>query len=275
MAQDPTSFSMEGESRELTILFSDVRGFTTISESLDAKTLSEFINAFLTPFTRVIYNNRGTIDKYMGDCIMAFWGAPIKDADHARHGLISAFEMLTAMERLNEEFIKKGWPPIKVGIGLNSGKVSVGNMGSEIRLAYTVMGDAVNLASRLEGITKEYGAAIIIGDETRKKLPDLIAREVDKVKVKGKDIAVTIYEPLGFEGQVNERNLSALPLFEKALQSYREQRWDEAESQFTDLLNHYRDTGEVLYTLYLERIALLRDNSPGVNWDGAFTFTKK
>jgi adenylate cyclase len=275
MAQDPTSFSMEGESRELTILFSDVRGFTTISESLDAKTLSEFINAFLTPFTRVIYNNRGTIDKYMGDCIMAFWGAPIKDADHARHGLISAFEMLTAMERLNEEFIKKGWPPIKVGIGLNSGKVSVGNMGSEIRLAYTVMGDAVNLASRLEGITKEYGAAIIIGEETRRQLPDLIAREVDKVRVKGKDIAVTIYEPLGFEGQVSERNLTALPLFEAALKSYRVQRWDEAESQFTELLNHYGDTGEVLYPLYLERIGYLRQDPPEALWDGAFTFTKK
>ena len=275
MAKNPGNFNMEGDSRELTILFSDVRGFTTISESLDAKTLSEFINAFLTPFTKVIYNNQGTIDKYMGDCIMAFWGAPIKDADHARHGLISAFEMLTAMDLLNQEFIQKGWPPIKVGIGLNSGRVSVGNMGSEIRLAYTVMGDAVNLASRLEGITKEYGAAIIIGEETRKQLPDLIAREVDKVRVKGKDVAVTIYEPLGFEGQVSEHHLSALLLFQEALRSYREQRWDEAESQFTDLLNNHRDTGEVLYTLYLERIALLRDSPPGDQWDGAFTFTKK
>lgn len=275
MAQDPTSFSMEGESRDLTILFSDVRGFTTISESLDAKTLSEFINAFLTPFTKVIYKNRGTIDKYMGDCIMAFWGAPIKDEDHARHGLISAFEMLKAMDILNDEFKQRGWPPIKVGIGLNSGKVSVGNMGSEIRLAYTVMGDAVNLASRLEGITKEYGAAIIIGDETRKQLPDLIAREVDKVRVKGKDIAVTIYEPLGFEGQVDAAALTALPLFESALKAYREQRWDAAESEFKDLLQNHRDTGEVLYELYLERIGLLRDNPPGDQWDGAFTFTKK
>jgi adenylate cyclase len=275
MAQDPTSFSMEGESRELTILFSDVRGFTTISESLDAKTLSEFINAFLTPFTRVIYKNRGTIDKYMGDCIMAFWGAPLTDADHARHGLISAFEMLTAMEVLNQEFINKGWPPIKVGIGLNSGRVSVGNMGSEIRLAYTVMGDAVNLASRLEGITKEYGAAIIIGEETRRLLPDLVAREVDKVKVKGKDLAVRIYEPLGFEGHVNPESLAALPLFEKALQAYRDQDWDGTEKQFKNLLQNYKNTGEVLYDLYLERIIHLRQDPPGANWDGSFTFTKK
>ncbi|OWF65916.1 hypothetical protein B6A14_09165 [Polynucleobacter hirudinilacicola] len=275
MAKNPANFSMEGESRELTILFSDVRGFTTISESLDAKTLSEFINAFLTPFTKVIYHNQGTIDKYMGDCIMAFWGAPIKDEDHARHGLISAFEMLTAMDLLNEEFIKKGWPPIKVGIGLNSGRVSVGNMGSEIRLAYTVMGDAVNLASRLEGITKEYGAAIIIGDETYKKLPDLIAREVDKVRVKGKDIAVKIFEPLGFEGTVSEEKMAALQLFEKALQAYRNQEWNDAQTQFEFLLENYRSTGEVLYELYLERIGLLRDNPPGDDWDGSFTFTKK
>ena len=275
MAQNPASFSMEGESRELTILFSDVRGFTTISESLDAKTLSEFINAFLTPFTKVIYKNRGTIDKYMGDCIMAFWGAPLTDAEHARHGVESAFEMLTAMEQLNKEFIQKGWPPIKVGIGLNSGRVSVGNMGSEIRLAYTVMGDAVNLASRLEGITKEYGAQIIIGEETRKQLPDLIAREIDKVKVKGKDIAVQIYEPLGFEGTVDAVQLAALPLFEGALQAYRRQDWDIAQSQFTFLLDNYGVTGEVLYPLYLERIKYLRENAPGHDWDGSFTFTTK
>ncbi|QWD61814.1 CHASE2 domain-containing protein [Polynucleobacter sp. MWH-UH25E] len=275
MAQNPANFNMEGESRELTILFSDVRGFTTISESLDAKTLSEFINAFLTPFTQVIYAHRGTIDKYMGDCIMAFWGAPILDADHARHGVQSAFEMLKAMERLNDEFIKRGWPPIKVGIGLNSGRVSVGNMGSEIRLAYTVMGDAVNLASRLEGITKEYGAAIIIGEETYKKLPDLVAREVDKVRVKGKDIAVKIYEPLGFEGAVSEEKLVALKLFEQALQSYRRQDWDVAQSQFETLLHQHCSTGEVLYELYLERIPQLRANPPGEDWDGSFTFTKK
>ena len=275
MAKNPDNFSMEGQNKELTVLFSDVRGFTTISESLDAKTLSEFINAFLTPFTKVIYNNRGTIDKYMGDCIMAFWGAPIDDADHARHGVISAFQMLKAMEELNLEFAKRNWPAIKVGIGLNTGKMSVGNMGSEIRLAYTIMGDAVNLGSRLEGITKEYGVAIIIGPDTRTALPDLIARELDRVRVKGKDIPVTIYEPLGFESEVSADKLLALGLFEKALANYRDQQWDIAQQQLEDLLSNHRATGEVLYELYLERIGLLRENPPGQNWDGSFTFTKK
>lgn len=275
MAKDPTHFNMKGESRELTILFSDVRGFTTISEGMDAQTLSEFINAFLTPFTRIVYKTHGTIDKYMGDCIMAFWGAPIPDEEHARDGLISAFEMLAEIENLNKQFIKKGWPPIKVGIGINTGRVSVGNMGSEIRLAYTAMGDAVNLASRLEGITKEYGVDIIIGHETYAKIPDLIAREIDMVRVKGKDIAVKIYEPLGFDGSVPQEKLVALGLFQKAQEAYRNQDWDKAQSQFQLLLDQHPNTGETLYKVYIERIEYLRDNSPGKDWDCSFNFTKK
>jgi adenylate cyclase len=275
MAQNPENFSMDGESRELTILFSDVRGFTTISESLDPKQLALFMNAFLTAFSQIIYKHRGTIDKYMGDCIMAFWGAPMPDQDHARHAMRAALDMVDALDQLKQEFRTRGWPEIKIGIGLNTGRVSVGNMGSTVRVAYTVMGDAVNLASRLEGITKEYGVQIIIGEQTRSAVPDLICRELDKVRVKGKDIAVAIHEPLGFAGEVAEATLAAARHFEVALMHYRAQRWEDAEAVLRSLLRDAAPTGEKLYTLYLERIALLRANPPGPAWDGAFTFQTK
>ena len=275
MAKNPANFSMEGRGENLTILFSDVRGFTTISESLDPKALSELMNGFLTPLTEVIYRHGGTIDKYMGDCIMAFWGAPIADAEHARHGVEAAFEMNLALVKINQDYVARGWPEIKIGVGLNTGHVSVGNMGSKIRLAYTVMGDAVNLASRLEGITKEYGATIVIGADTLAQVPDLIARELDKVRVKGKDQAVTIYEPLGFGHEVSHETREALQFFESALLAYRGQHWDTAQAQFTELLTNYSDTGTVLYPLYLKRIEHLRHNPPGADWDGSFTFTTK
>ena len=275
MAKNPANFSMEGRGENLTILFSDVRGFTTISESLDPKALSELMNGFLTPLTEVIYRHGGTIDKYMGDCIMAFWGAPIADAEHARHGVEAALEMNLALVKINQDYAARGWPEIKIGVGLNTGHVSVGNMGSKIRLAYTVMGDAVNLASRLEGITKEYGATIVIGADTRAELPDLIARELDKVRVKGKDQAVTIYEPLGFGHEVSQETREALQFFESALLAYRGQHWDTAQAQFEHLLATYGATGPVLYPLYLKRIEHLRHNPPGADWDGSFTFTTK
>ena len=171
MAQDPEKASMEGESREMTVLFTDVRGFTTISEGLDPKALSQLMNEFLTPLTEVIYQHRGTIDKYMGDCIMAFWGAPLPDPDHARNGVLAGLEMQRTLKAMQAEFRAKNWPEIRIGVGLNTGRMSVGNMGSRVRLAYTVMGDAVNLASRLEGITKEYGADIIVGEDTKNAVP--------------------------------------------------------------------------------------------------------
>lgn len=274
MAKDPANYSMEGESRELTILFSDVRGFTTISESLQPKDLAQLMNGFLSPFSQVIHEQRGTIDKYMGDCIMAFWGAPVQDAHHARHGVQAAFAMLKALEAINAEFKSKGWPAIAIGIGLNSGKVSVGNMGSSVRLAYTVMGDAVNLASRLEGITKEYGAKIVIGEATQAQIPDLVCRELDKVRVKGKDIAVSIYEPLGFAHDVDATTRLRVASFHQALAHYRDQQWEAAEQGFSELLAQDPKSG-VLYQLYLSRIDMLRRHPPASPWDGAFTFQTK
>lgn len=273
MSQNPESFSMEGESREMSVLFSDVRGFTTISEGLDPKELSRLMNEFLTPLTRVIYKHRGTIDKYMGDCIMAFWGAPLADPDHARNAVLAGLELQATLDALQPHFKAEGWPEIRVGVGVNSGRMSVGNMGSEIRLAYTVMGDAVNLASRLEGITKQYGVGMIVGEQTRAWVPDMAFREIDRVKVKGKEEPVAIFEPIGLIGEVEQGRLDELELFAKALRHYRSQEWDMAELQ---LLNLQKAAPQAtLYALYLERIAHFRAAPPGADWDGVFTFETK
>ncbi|MEK7293764.1 MAG: adenylate/guanylate cyclase domain-containing protein, partial [Nitrospirota bacterium] len=203
MAQDPEKYSMEGKEETLTVLFSDVRGFTTISESLSGRDLSLYINAYLTAMSLVIRGNHGTLDKYIGDAIMAFWGAPVEDAEHARHGVITMLAMQKRAAELNEEFKVKGWPVFKIGIGVNTGRMRVGDMGSKLRKAYTVMGDPVNLGSRLEGITKQYGISMLVGEETKKVVKDVVFREVDRVRVKGKDQAISIYQPLGVEGEVD------------------------------------------------------------------------
>jgi adenylate cyclase len=274
MAKNPESFSMEGESREMTVLFTDVRGFTTISEGLDPKQLSQLMNEFLTPLTEVIYKHRGTVDKFMGDCIMAFWGAPLPDPNHAKNGIIAGLEMHEVLAKLKTEFQKRGWPEIKIGVGLNTGRMSVGNMGSKLRTAYTVMGDAVNLASRLEGITKEYGADIIVGEGTRDAVPDVIYRELDRVRVKGKDKAVAIYEPVGLQGQVAKAKLEEIKLYGQFLRLYRAQDWDQAELQLFNLQKMV-PTNKLYSETFVERISFLRNIPPGKDWDGAFTFTTK
>jgi adenylate cyclase len=274
MAKNPARFSMEPESREMTVLFSDVRGFTTISEGLEPKDLSSLMNEFLTTLTEVIYSHRGTIDKYMGDAIMAFWGAPVSSQDHARQGILAALAMHRKLAELQPRFESRNWPQIRIGVGLNTGRMHVGNMGSKVRLAYTVMGDAVNLASRLESLTKEYGAAIIVGETTRKlTAQDFIFRELDRVRVKGKLEPVAIYEPLGAIGEVDKRALDELRLFNQAVKLYRSQDWDMAELQLLNLLKTAPES--LLYRLYLERISLYRTTSPGKHWDGAFTFEHK
>ncbi|HEY3325769.1 MAG TPA: adenylate/guanylate cyclase domain-containing protein [Novimethylophilus sp.] len=273
MAKDPDAFTLEGESRELTVLFSDVRGFTTISEGLDPKQLTLLMNEYLTPMTHVIHRYRGTIDKYMGDAIMAFWGAPVADPDHARHALLAAIGMIDELQALQTAFEAKGWPPINIGVGLNTGIMTVGNMGSEFRMAYTVMGDAVNLGSRLEGLTKQYGVHIIVSEFTREKLPDFVFRELDRVRVKGKDEPVAIYEPIGLQGHIDAATEKELALYREALKLYRAQNWDLAELQFLSLQKAY--PGRYLYEVYIERIAYFRANPPGNDWDGAFTFKTK
>ncbi|MBR9973249.1 adenylate/guanylate cyclase domain-containing protein [Magnetospirillum sulfuroxidans] len=265
--------SVGGESREMTVLFSDVRGFTTISEGLSPQELTTLMNAFLSPMTRVIQANRGTIDKYMGDAIMAFWGAPLRDENHATHAIRAALDMANTMEELSESFIARGWKPLKIGIGLNTGVMSVGNMGSDFRLAYTVMGDAVNLGSRLESLTKQYGIFIQISEFTLAAVPGLIAREIDLVKVKGKDQPVRTFEPLGFDGDVDAATLDTLARYHHALAQYRAARFTEAKAIFQSLAE--AEPNRMLYQIYLDRIDHYLAEPPPADWDGSYTAKEK
>jgi adenylate cyclase len=265
--------SIGGESREMTVLFSDVRGFTTISEGLAPQELTVLMNAFLSPMTHVIHDHRGTIDKYMGDAIMAFWGAPLHDSDHARHAVQAALGMVRKMEELKDDFIARGWKPIKVGIGLNTGIMNVGNMGSDFRMAYTVLGDAVNLGSRVESLTKQYGVNMMVTEYTQAAVPGLVSREIDLVRVKGKDTPVRLYEPVGFEGEVDGETVARLSQHLAALAMFREQKWDAARMAFQEL--HNADPERVIYKTYLARIEHFMEEPPGADWDGVYTHKEK
>ena len=271
MAEQPERVAMEGKSREMTMLISDVRGFTTISEGLDPKELTLLMNEFLTPLSRVVYKHRGTIDKYMGDCIMAFWGAPLPDENHARNAILAGIEMQSTLKALQPHFKERGWPEIRVGVGINSGRVSVGNMGSEVRVAYTVMGDAVNLASRLESITKQYGVGVL--SAKHQNAVPFVYRELDHVRVKGKDKPVAIYEPIGLASVVSKALQDEVRLFHEMRRFYRKQDWDQAELQLMNLQR--MSPGTALYSIYVERINQFRKNPPAADWDGVFVFQSK
>jgi adenylate cyclase len=274
MSRDPDRYSMEPRSAELTILFCDVRGFTSISESLKPEELREYINDYLTAMSEIIRGgHRGTLDKYIGDAIMAFWGAPVDDPEHARNALRAALDMQRACAELNVRFKGRGWPALRIGIGLNSGTVRVGDMGSRVRRAYTAMGDAVNVASRLEGLTKAYGVGILVGEATRNLVRGMTFREVDRVRVKGKDEAVTIYQPLGPESDLDRAAQQELRLWNQALRHYRAADWDQAD---VDLLNLQRASPDCeLYRRYAEKVADRRRNPPPPGWDGVTAFGEK
>ena len=273
MAKDPGAYSLAGESRELTVLFSDVRGFTTISEGLNPTDLTELMNQYLSPMTEVIHHHRGTIDKYMGDAIMAFWGAPVPDPAHATHAVQAALDMIAKLHTLQDGFKARGWPPILIGVGLSTGEMTVGNMGSSFRMAYTVMGDAVNLGARLEGLTRVYGVDIIVSEFTKEQAPEFIYRELDRVRVKGKNLPVVIFEPICAKAQEDSNRHEELALYEQALAAYKQQDWVGAQAGFEALQKLCPD--HALYPMYIERLTYLQQNPPGANWDGAFTFKTK
>lgn len=271
MAEDPEKYNMDGESRELSVMFVDVRGFTTISEGLTPKQLREYINLYLTAMSEDIRSShRGTLDKYIGDAVMAFWGAPVAFDDHASRAVATALLMQASAARLNQDFLARGWPALKIGIGVNSGLMHVGDMGSSIRRAYTVMGDAVNLASRLEGITKVYGVGIAVGAATRAAAAEFAYRELDLVRVKGKHEPVAIFEPLGLLSEQTAAQQEELARWQQVLADVRAQRWDAATAGLQAL-----PAESPLYTLYRQRIAYYLAHPPGAEWDGVTTFETK
>jgi len=273
MERDPARYDMP-RSAELTILFADVRGFTGISEALSPEALREYINDYLTEMSVIIRSrHQGTLDKYIGDAIMAFWGAPMADARHARNAVLAALEMQRACGALNERFRARGWPALTIGVGVNSGAVRVGDMGSKLRRAYTAMGDPVNAASRLEGLTKHYGVGILAGEATRRQVDDVLWREIDRVKVKGKDEAITIYEPLGPEGGVDSATHEELRIWTQALRAYRSRNWDLAE---VNLVNLQRlAPGCILYRVYAEQITRARATPMTADWQPVTVFDEK
>ena len=274
MADDPDQYNMDGESRELTVLFVDVRGFTTISESLSPKELREYINLYLTAMSVDIRDShQGTLDKYIGDAVMAFWGAPVTFPDHASRAVATSLLMQASAERLNDDFTARGWLPLKIGIGLNTGLMHVGDMGSKIRQAYTVMGDAVNLGSRLEGITKMYGVGICVGEATRAAAPEFVYRELDLVRVKGKNIPVAIYEPLGKPDAVSQAELDEVAAWHQILGMVRAQQFVEARAALEALAA--ANPKRALYPSYLDKIDAWLVSPPPANWDGATNMDTK
>jgi adenylate cyclase len=273
MSREPDRFTMQSRSLDMTVLFSDVCGFTAISEQLSAAELSALMNEYLSAMTEVIQKHRGTIDKYIGDAVMAFWGAPLEDPDHVLHSVLAALDMQATAVRLRETFIERGWPPLYLGIGVNTGIMNVGNMGSKFRMAYTVMGDSVNLGARLEGLSRQYGVGIIVGEDTRSRLPGIVFRELDRVRVKGRNEPVTIYEPMGVAGELSPDVIADQVLFSHMFTHYHAREWEESLEHLHELIEHKPET--VLFRLYIDRIEHYLQEPPPPDWDGVFTHKTK
>jgi adenylate cyclase len=281
LERHPERLKLGGDLRELTVLFSDIRGFTQIAEQLDPEALTRLVNRFLTPLTRIIQKSRGTVDKYMGDCVMAFWNAPLDVRDHGREAVAAALAIRDELHRLNEDLkvegARDGVEPIVLaaGIGLNSGRARVGNMGSEQRLAYSAIGDTVNIASRLEGLSRVYGVDIVLGEETARQAAGFALLELDLVRVKGRDAPLRVYTVLG-DGRVTiTHHFDMLSKHHDAmLAAYRSRNWTAAREAL--LACRPIEASLVgLYDLYERRIARYERTPPPEDWDGVFTATTK
>ena len=280
MARDPERYTMQAENRELSVMFCDMRNFTQISETLSPQALRELVNRFFSAMTAVISAHRGTLDKYIGDAIMAFWGAPLDDPLHAERAVRAALQMLRQLDPLNDALRAQGLPPMGVGIGINTGLVCVGDMGSDARRSYTVMGDAVNLASRIEALTRHYGVDILVGEVTRQAAGEAIRWvEVDRVRVKGKQQSVTLFTPLPDAAEGVPSSDEEVRHWALALAAYRLQHWGDAERHLQALRDSpSRFEASALSGLQRQlalRIQHFRLHPPPPGWDGSHSFETK
>jgi adenylate cyclase len=271
---------VEPRKTEITVMFSDIRGFTTISEKLDAQELAVFLNGYLSDMTKIVFDSQGTLDKYIGDAVMAFWGAPYEEAGHAIHACNASLAMMRRVRELQQKWEKEGKPKLDIGIGLNSGVASVGNMGSTLRYGYTALGDAVNLSSRLEGLNKDYGTHILLNETTYKaaKNEGFVFRELDSIRVKGKLQPVRIYELLGALSELRQNGYWAdlqerLQAFSRARAFYLQRNWSAAQQSFQDMLNRWPDDGPS--RTYWKRCQEYLFDEPPPSWDGVFTMDHK
>ncbi|MFA6316004.1 MAG: adenylate/guanylate cyclase domain-containing protein [Elusimicrobiota bacterium] len=280
LAAHPEKLKLGGESKVMTFHFCDIAGFSTISEFYDPQGLIQFLNGFLTPMTEIILDNHGTVDKYIGDCIMAYWNAPLDDPDHAEHALCAALDMHAVLSSLNEvrkvqaEAEGKRYIPIKVRTGLNTGSCIVGNMGSEHRFDYSVIGDDVNLASRLEGANKFFGTNIMASESTIEHANGAVeVRELGRVRVVGKAVPIKVFQPLARKGDLPEAWEKALPLYREGIALYNGREFDKALARFNEVLAVLPEDGPS--TFYVKRIAGYQQSPPPQDWDGVINLTEK
>ncbi|MFK7840125.1 MAG: adenylate/guanylate cyclase domain-containing protein, partial [Bdellovibrionales bacterium] len=273
---NPDKLKLGGEIRDLTVMFTDIRSFTSISEGLSPQELIQLMNDFLTPMSDLVMQNRGTIDKYMGDAMMAFWNAPLDDKDHAKNACITALGMQAALDPINDSVAQRaksiGKEPVllQAGIGINSGPCAVGNMGSKQRFAYSTLGDAVNLSSRLEGQTKNYGVGILIGEETYNAVTDFACLEIDLIQVKGKQEAVRIFALLGDQKDAQNDLFKTLKAeHENMIASYRNGEFKSALKSAQKCINNQTLNLEKLYDLYIQRCEEMIKNPPE-KWNGVY-----
>lgn len=273
LLENPDAYGLEGKSAKLTVLFADIHNFTGISENLDASGVKKLLNQFLTPMTSLILQHGGTIDKYVGDMIMAFWGAPIENANHAEAAIETALEMLDKTEALKRLFRAQKLPEVDLGIALNSGLMNVGDMGSEFRRSYTVIGDAVNLGSRLQSATSYYGLKLLVGPNTIVGQTKFVIRLIDKVILKGKKEIVEVYEVICKKSKANPKLMQEIEIHKKALDAYFARDWKLAESLFQALI--LSNPTSTLYNIFMSRVKKFQKKEPPLDWNGAYEFKEK